>query len=89
MFQEQVGGFLRLSQGYNASSTAYATDFATMIDLLDKISASMERQQATAGATLKVQQAGLSTIASSTERTAEATTTQARSARVLEQRAIE
>jgi hypothetical protein len=89
MFQEQVGGFLQLSQGYNASSAAYASDFATMIDLLDKISASMEKQQTTATATLKVQQSGLSQVADSTERTARSTDRQARAVSVLEQRAIE
>jgi tape measure domain-containing protein len=89
MFQEQVGGFLQLSQGYNASSTAYAQDFSTMIGLLDQIAASMERQQSTASATLRVQQDGLSQVADNTERTAQATDRQARSASVLEQRAIE
>lgn len=89
MFQEQVGGFLQLSQGYNASSTAYAQDFSTMIGLLDQIAASMERQQSTASATLRVQQDGLSQVADNTERTAQATDRQARSTSVLEQRAIE
>ena len=89
MFQEQVGGFLQLSQGYNASSTAYAQDFSAMIELLDQIAASMERQQSTASATLRVQQDGLSQVADNTERTAQATDRQARSASVLEQRAIE
>lgn len=89
MFKEEVGGFLQLSQGYNASSTAYAQDFSTMIELLDQIAASMDRQQSTAYATLRVQQEGLSQVADNTDRTAQATTSQARSARVLEQRAIE
>jgi hypothetical protein len=89
LFLEHVGGFLQLSQGYNASSTAYAQDFSTMIELLDQIAASMERQQSTASATLRVQQDGLSQVADNTERTAQATDRQARAASVLEQRAIE
>jgi hypothetical protein len=88
-FQGEAAGFLQLSQGYNASGEAYAADFSVMIGLLDKINASLDRQQSTAEATLKVQQSGLSQVADSTERTAQATDRQARTASVLEQRAIE
>lgn len=88
-FEAQAREFLGVSQSFYGSTAEYAADFSRMVALLDAIQSRLEKQAATASATLAVQQSGLSRIAENTESSAEATGVQARAAAVLAQRAVE
>jgi hypothetical protein len=88
-FKSGVGDFLDLSQDYNASTPAYAADFARMIELLDNMKAAMDRQAEAATATLTVQQRGLGIVATNTGDTARSNDSMARSSRIAAQRTVE